>query len=652
MHPVFTKSSVVLSLLAVLAACGGGGGGGGGGQSTPPPPAFSLQPVADEAALSTMAATDSFLQIGYLARDIVKSDLRTVDQSQQSCTNGGIATQSLQDNDSNGVLSAGDQVSVSYQQCQLAEINDTADGTLVLAITQLAKDTGNATGTVDLTNLVISGPDNVTLVGPLDFQVTNQATQEVLSIGSTGAVKLMINGALEQTFTGMEVTRTADFSAATYSVTSGGTIADKVVNGTYSFNQVNPWLGNFLEYPHQGEVQLQSTPSDTVTLSANFVTNSDLINVKTNNATNSYHWQDFSEGALWAFGKAFSSTGVNYRSDNFAYLGVLSPDDVKNLPVEGPLRLEFSRPLAGLESTDIEFQAAVGYVKADAQVDGATLTLTPVTPLAPGILYLLSSVSVDSPQGGAMTYTIGSVTTSNYVVPIISAETYIFRVGDTPQLDASSSSLNEGTQISYSWVDKSGAGIIFDAPNAATTGFTVPAGTQVDLPIQLVVSNELGDHATAQKTIHFAGNTSTLLAFASDPGDYIGAGQSWYYTPVDGNFTTTSTTSNTSLATINFNGSTFWYLNMAAPQGSALAVGTYTGATRYPFQSPTTPGLDFSGDGRGCNQSSGSFEIFEIGYDTGGALNKLAANFIQHCENATPALYGVIRFNSNYVLNP
>ncbi len=51
----------------------------------------------------------------------------------------------------------------------------------------------------------------------------------------------------------------------------------------------------------------------------------------------------------------------------------------------------------------------------------------------------------------------------------------------------------------------------------------------------------------------------------------------------------------------------FWFLHLAAPAGQELLPGVYEGATRWPFQDPSTPGLDFSGDGRGCNTLTGRF---------------------------------------------
>jgi hypothetical protein len=96
---------------------------------------------------------------------------------------------------------------------------------------------------------------------------------------------------------------------------------------------------------------------------------------------------------------------------------------------------------------------------------------------------------------------------------------------------------------------------------------------------------------------------------------------------------------------------TWWTLDIAAPKGEKLALKKYENATRYPFQSPDTAGLSFTGDGRGCNNSLGSFEILELVYDANNNVEKLAVNFQQSCENTNPLLIGLLRVNSSAKLN-
>ena len=98
---------------------------------------------------------------------------------------------------------------------------------------------------------------------------------------------------------------------------------------------------------------------------------------------------------------------------------------------------------------------------------------------------------------------------------------------------------------------------------------------------------------------------------------------------------------------ITFNGGAdFWNLDFAAPAGGLLVPGAYEAAQRWPFQSPTHPGLSVDGDGAGCNELVGRFVVREIALDGQGNVISFAADFEQHCELATPALFGTILFHT------
>ena len=94
----------------------------------------------------------------------------------------------------------------------------------------------------------------------------------------------------------------------------------------------------------------------------------------------------------------------------------------------------------------------------------------------------------------------------------------------------------------------------------------------------------------------------------------------------------------------------WWTLDFAAPFGTPLSVGRYEGATRFPFQSASQPGLDVSGEGRGCNTLLGLFDVKQVAYTPGGGIDSFWATFEQHCEGQLPALTGEIRYNADVPL--
>jgi Putative Ig domain len=144
---------------------------------------------------------------------------------------------------------------------------------------------------------------------------------------------------------------------------------------------------------------------------------------------------------------------------------------------------------------------------------------------------------------------------------------------------------------------------------------------------------------------------NTALVMDSEPGDYIGGGLNYYYTPADGTFAAGRNFDNGVDLTFN-NGSHNWRVSFAAPDGVPLTVQVYNNASRYPFQGPGEPGLDISGDGRGCNDLAGSFEVREIVYGSGNTIVAFHATFVQHCEGGGPALIGEVLYFSSHPIPP
>ena len=143
---------------------------------------------------------------------------------------------------------------------------------------------------------------------------------------------------------------------------------------------------------------------------------------------------------------------------------------------------------------------------------------------------------------------------------------------------------------------------------------------------------------------------ATAYYYYSEPGDYIGAGQSKMLVHgVDG-VITADRNFDLGVSLYYDGGQEWWYLDFAAPTFPSkvdLYVGSYENAQRFPFNSPTKPGLDVSGCGRGCNTLIGRFDVLEVEYNVDEQVMIFAANFEQHCEGMEPALFGQIRFNSD-----
>ncbi|MFF8995863.1 hypothetical protein ACF09H_39235 [Streptomyces sp. NPDC014983] len=138
------------------------------------------------------------------------------------------------------------------------------------------------------------------------------------------------------------------------------------------------------------------------------------------------------------------------------------------------------------------------------------------------------------------------------------------------------------------------------------------------------------------------------LAFSGDAGDYISGGQSYSYDPASGDNLNVFGSTDHNHISVNVSGANgdWWYLDLAAPAGQELAPGDYTGATRYPFNSASEPGLSLDGNGRGCNTLTGEFSVSDVTFGPNGYVQKLDATYEQHCEGGTAALRGEVHIDN------
>jgi hypothetical protein len=617
---------------------------------------FNLQKIPTEVSVTSVSTIDSLLQLGYLTRATIQANKRILagSDTSKSCSNGGLSTTQLIDNDQNTLLSSGDALTISFAECYVEPLKSSVSGAVVINLTSYSSD--DTTGEVILNELSIDDEQTITFSSSIDFNFTQSANQNVLTLNIIEPLTILFNNQEVLRLIDFTIVKTDRLLDAKYSLNTNGRIIDSLNNGVYQIEQITPWTGYFNEYPHEGELSIYSNPEDKLTLSSNFVTNSELMNMNTITEPYSFYWTDMVEGAMWAFGNNVNQYAQNFRSDNFEVVGYISPDNIKEFPIGSGLTLLMSRPIATVNASNIFFQTSewpFSSIPATIEINQSTLTLTPSQSLLPGINYSISGFSLTSTLDAQAYIYPPSITTSDRVVPKINADTLLYRYMDTPTLDGSKSEIKQGSQKTYQWQELTSKGVAFEQPNAAVTEFTVPENTTGDIKIRLTVSNEFGESAYSDITITSLEAETTFLAFNSELGDYIGSGQNKVYTTIDGNIMSYSNLSNPNYVDIHFQGETWWDLNIAAPNGEAITTKKYTDATRYPFQSPTKPGLSFTGNGNGCNESYGEFEVLEISYSNTGELSSLAVNFTQHCEQLTaPALRGIVRFNSNAKINP
>ncbi len=138
--------------------------------------------------------------------------------------------------------------------------------------------------------------------------------------------------------------------------------------------------------------------------------------------------------------------------------------------------------------------------------------------------------------------------------------------------------------------------------------------------------------------------TGSFVSLNSDPGDFVGQGLVYGYSKSDSILTFTAEGGRLS---VGVDGDELWSGEFQLPDTfTELEVGTYDNLTRYPFHDDAIGGLNWSGEGRGCNTLTGSFTIDSVTYDAG-TLTDIELSFTQYCEGGSPALTGTIRYDAD-----
>lgn len=135
-----------------------------------------------------------------------------------------------------------------------------------------------------------------------------------------------------------------------------------------------------------------------------------------------------------------------------------------------------------------------------------------------------------------------------------------------------------------------------------------------------------------------------VIYLQSAKGDYIGAGKTLLYQPKADQIEVQAGADRIGVRLLQ---SPWWSGDFAAPLiTSHLQPGYYGALNRFPFDNPVEGGMDWGGDGRGCNRLTGWFALDRM-KTVAGELRAFTIRFVQHCETRDAApLRGFIRWRA------
>ena len=658
------KHVAALSFLMMLSGCGGGSA-----DSQPPvPPAPDLLLSAEnyqEATPIAFAFQEALLQLSYYSYDRIQSLTEAQRNKEIVCSNGG--TRSV---DWTGTLSAQSQVTATtvvtetFRDCMVSEFGEVINGK---AITQVKADSTetNLRLRLDFSGLTISSLPKIVVVDPFDLNINQSADIYTMTPGLVNN-KLRFNFEGDGTYSlsNTKLIHQLDTKTALYTTSFQTDLAvEGFKSGLHIATSTN-FAGYIGEYPHEGVISLSDSKGNKLEVKANYVENSAFANIAFNGlgSDNKMFWNDLIEGNLWSWPGLNYGYATEFRANNFAFSGYYQTDKLSRLNPGDKIVLQFSRELAPSQQLDLVFQGdwSAQNLELEYQIKGSQLILTVPEGMKQQQEYRLSFFNLISAKGYQLQFTDWQFFKANDAVQAkLSASTEVFTASNYPVLSAAGSVSKTNLQLKYSWAEVTNTGLVFTTPDAAETSFYYPGAFPQEKPsVKVTVTDSQGN--SSSEILQLSPYTAGLdtLYFKSDQGDYIGQGKTVLHQTQDSilrNFTIADQW-NSIRAYLSYkedNQYFDWNLSFSAPNGLALTAGHYSGATRYPFQSLNTPGLDFTGNGRGCNTSKGEFTIHEISYsgDEGApVLNTLALDLIQYCEGGSTKIQASVRLNSTVPL--
>lgn len=569
------------------------------------------------------------------------------------CENGGSLGKEHSDNDSNNEISPNDEYLISFGDCKLSVFSELLNGDISIKVLEYADD-------ASITKFELSTSELNVGTSPVDAVITARRNRTPiktnLTVSSEEPIKLQIDSGDIAEYAFSKLTRTENHRTALWTVDGAGEIRISNTGHTLEFNATTPWQGYLHEYPHEGEMELERSDNTIQTISSNYVQNSNSFNVVSDQASSADSWLNYIDGYLWSYDSRLPDYSPRmFKLDNFNFLGIRSDVDLKRLPDDGEIIFQASRPIASIKSDDVKFTNydwPYTYIETRLTLDGALLKVKPKGNLHGGKSYSLDSISVTGEYGQKANMSIyATIDVDDSLIAHIDTSSLAFRENDTPTLDGSKSVINEGSDISYQWVDTKNIGIEFSTPNAVSTSFTVPSGTNRDVNIQLKITNEYGKQSIKQITLNHIRPQDSFIAMSLSGGD-TNKQTNHLHTSRDGSFTSHSTANNPNQVWMEYSGDSWFELYLQARNKQPLEMGLYTGVSTYDYIDENKLSMFFYTTGTYCEDPSGSFELFELDYDSSGVLDSLAVDFLVTCNNDDTQINGTLRFNSTATINP
>lgn len=587
------------------------------------------------------------------------------------CNHGTLAWR-WQDNDNNAKISADDTATISLKDCSILE--NVYTGTISIGFVPPVKHTDytfSFNAKVQLIDLYYDKKRTIEGSFGAEILLSDSKFNMDISLADRGLSYERFGGFPDifypERIHNGDISRDINLLDARYRVQMSAKVTSGSLNDTFNITTGKTLEGDLNAYPDAGFLNFRSAFLYT-RVSANSTDNTKLSylydkqgDARLDTPAISQTWSpyrlgfSFHDSLIWVMNTINGLDLGLAENTGLRFLGAYSLDgSYDNSPgmwyersatqvnsASSKLLYQFSKPISKdtLSSFSLTYMPEDGFtgnklIPLRTTVEGARVAFEPLQPLLPGWYELRYS--------GAKIYDA----TNSYFTEIkplqfevteralgkASASAAAARVGRLVRLNALANNVS-GKPVSYQWIQTGGTKAIIQDASSAKAAFIVPALSRPNeiLTFLVLITTDKGITQTASTKIYAyqSEDTFELLDFVSDTDDYIGRGKARSY--VEGMLFSLPGARQSVTAFVDV-GHDYWSLYLSPVGG--LKVGNFEKHFR------------FSGNGSGCDTTTGTLTIYDVAFKDNGQISRLAADFVQHCNGKASALKGRIRYHT------
>jgi hypothetical protein len=493
-------------------------------------PALSLMQLDETNFAATgngiISNTDNLLQLAYLSDTLLATAIATDSFPViYSCDNGGLSTIDIQKKTADTPVSISDIITANINDCKDADTGVLVSGLITITPSKLTPKSGYSEGyssQVSIEDLKLyrgaAQSDRADFTGAFILDYNENSLKSELKISATTISIAGGKTSQTQEIRNLALSKTQSKESARYDIAVSGSYGSYALGGKVNFSSGENLSGYFNTYPEAGQLSATGAGDNSLLIAPNYVVNSDYLKLqlladdKAEIALSTSAWTDLSDGHLW-WNRDLGADRSAKLFDINDFLGLSNPetaDEPRSIAVREKVQIQLSREIDASASAST-LPATINFVpesdtlatiKANLQIKGAVLLLTPSSQLTHDSEYELPALSLLDTLGNAHTTDPITLITKDNLKAVIGSDKLSGLSGETITLNPDASYSRDSTIRKYQWKELTSLGADISSTATIKPVITLPeSASEQELVIELTITDANGEKASSQITL-------------------------------------------------------------------------------------------------------------------------------------------------------